>query len=362
MPSPDGPVPGAALGSAAVRILLVSQMYPSASDPDLGAFVALVERELTAQGHELRRAVIDHRGGGPAKHLALLRRALLGARRFGPDVVYAHFLVPAGTTAALAAVAGGARLVVTAHGTDVANAERSAALRAVTRATVARADAVIAVSAHLAERLAAVVPGARAKTEVINCGVDLTAFAPRDAEAARRRVGWAGDGPFIVCAGSLVERKNVVRLAEAFHRLGRGQLAFVGDGPLRDTVAARPGVRVTGRIPHAEVAEWLAAADVVAQPSLREPFGQVTLEGMAMARTVVATRVGGPPEFVKEGAGVLVDPERTDDLERGLREALELPCPNPAARAAALEHGSEGQAARIAAVLQRAVDRSVRRP
>lgn len=337
-----------------MRILLVSQMYPSASDPDLGAFVALVERELAAQGHEIRRAVIDRRGGGPTKHLGLLRRAVLEARRFGPDVVYAHFLVPAGAAGALAAATGGAGLVVTAHGTDVENAERNAALRSVTAATITRANAVIAVSRHLADRLAAAVPAARAKTEVIDCGVDLTVFTPRDAGAARRHLGWSGDGPFFVCAGSLVERKNVVRLADAFGRLGRGQLAFVGDGPLRTMLASRPGVRVTGRVGHADVADWLAAADVVAQPSLREPFGQVTLEGMAMARTVVATRVGGPPEFVPAGAGVLVDPQHTDDVERGLREALALPCPNPAARAAALEHGSERQAARIAAVLLRA--------
>lgn len=332
----------------------MSQMYPSATDPDLGAFVALVERELEAQGHELRRAVIDHRGGARTKHLGLLRDAVLTARRFGPNVVYAHFLVPAGTAGALAAAAGGAGLVVTAHGTDVENAERSAPLRAITSATVRRADAVIAVSRHLADRLAAVVPAARGKTDVIDCGVDLATFAPRDADAARARLGWTGDGPFVVCAGSLVERKNVVRLADAFARLGAGQLAFVGDGPLRATVTDRAGVRVTGRLPHGEVADWLAAADVVAQPSLLEPFGQVTLEGMAMARSVVATRVGGPTEFVPEGAGVLVDPERVDDIERGLRAALALPCPNPAARAAAIEHGSERQAARIAAVLLRA--------
>lgn len=337
-----------------MRILLVSQMYPSDSDPDLGAFVALVERELAAQGHELRRAVIDHRGGSPVKHARLLREAVLAARRFGPDVVYAHFLVPAGTAAAIAAAAGGAPLVVTAHGTDVANAERSAALRAVTRATVSRARAVIAVSEHLAARLAVAVPPARAKTTVIDCGVDLTVFAPRDAHEARASLGWTGDGPFVVCAGTLAERKNVVRLADAFSRLGRGQLAFVGDGPLRDVVATRAGVRVTGRVAHDEVPAWLAAADVVAQPSIIEPFGQVTLEGMAMARPVLATQVGGPPEFVPAGAGVLVDPENTDDVERGLRAALELPCPNPAARAAALEHGSELQAARIAAVLLRA--------
>ncbi|WP_353866763.1 glycosyltransferase [Svornostia abyssi] len=182
-------------------------------------------------------------------------------------------------------------------------------------------------------------------------------FAPRDAQDARASVGWTGEGPFVVCAGTLAERKNVLRLADAFGRLGRGQLAFVGDGPLRDVVATRPGVRVTGRVAHDEVPAWLAAADVVAQPSVLEPFGQVTLEGMAMARPVLATRIGGPPEFVPAGAGVLVDPESTDDIERGLHAALALPCPNPAARAAALEHGSERQAARIAAVLTRATTR-----
>ncbi|MBJ7330216.1 MAG: glycosyltransferase [Solirubrobacteraceae bacterium] len=336
-----------------MRILLVSQMYPSLADPDLGAFVALVEQELAAQGHEIRRAVIDHRGGPPTKHAGLTRDAIVGARRFGPDVVYAHFLVPAGTAGALAAAAGGVPLVLTAHGTDVENAERSAVLRAVTRATVARAANVIAVSQHLADRLVAVVPEARAKTEVIDCGVDLRVFSPREAGPAREALGWSGDGPFVVCAGSLVERKNVRRLADAFAQLGGGQLAFVGDGPLAAQLAARPGIRVTGRLAHAEVAPWLAAADVVAQPSLREPFGQVTLEGMAMARSVVATRVGGPPEFVPPGAGVLIDPTRTDDLVRGLREALALPSPNPAARAAAIDHGSERQAARIAAVLLR---------
>lgn len=337
-----------------MRILLVSQMYPSPTDPDLGAFVALIEQELVAQGHEIRRAVIDHRGGPPTKHAALARDAILGARRFGPDVVYAHFLAPAGTAGVLAGMARDAPVVVTAHGTDVENAERHAALRAVTRATIARCSAVIAVSQHLADRLAAVIPAARAKTSVIDCGVDLGVFSPRDGAQARAELGWEGEGPFVVCAGSLVERKNVLRLADAFFRLGHGQLAYVGDGPLRSALTGRSSIHVTGRIAHDEVPTWLAAANVVAQPSLKEPFGQVTLEGMAMARPVLATRVGGPPEFVPEGAGVLVDPTSIDDIERGLRAALELPCPNPAARAAAIEHGSEQQAARIAALLLRA--------
>src|SRR6185295_16895149 len=120
-------------------------------------------------------------------------------------------------------------------------------------------------------------------------------------------------------------RKNVVRLADAFARLGRGSLTFVGDGPLRSELDGRERVRLVGRVPHDEVPRHLAAADVVCAPSLLEPFGQSILEAMACGRTVVATRLGGPPEFVPPGAGILVDPLDVDELARALEAAAELP-------------------------------------
>jgi glycosyltransferase involved in cell wall biosynthesis len=162
------------------------------------------------------------------------------------------------------------------------------------------------------------------------------------------------EGPAFVCVGSLTERKNVVRLADAFARLGEGSLTFVGDGPLRARLEGRDRVRVVGRVPHDEVPCWLAAADVVCQPSLIEPLGQSLLEAMACARTVVATRIGGPPEFVRPDAGVLVDPTDVAALEQALRAAAALPRPNAAARAAAAEHDVRSQAERVEAVLERA--------
>src|SRR6266540_3413148 len=149
-------------------------------------------------------------------------------------------------------------------------------------------------------------------------------------------------------------KPNVVRLADAFARLREGSLTFVGDGPLRSRLDGREGVQVVGRVPHDEVPGWMASADVVCQPSLIEPLGQSLLEAMACGRSVVATRIGGPPEFVPEDAGVLVDPTDLDDLERGLRAAAALPRPNDAARAAAAEHDVRRQAQRIEELLERA--------
>ncbi|HXH98010.1 MAG TPA: hypothetical protein VNH40_12450, partial [Gaiellaceae bacterium] len=85
-----------------MRILLVSQMYPGPEAPDLGTFVAQMERALVERGHEVGRAVLDTRAGGKLRYLTLASRAHREGRRFRPDVLYAHFLVPSGLIAALA--------------------------------------------------------------------------------------------------------------------------------------------------------------------------------------------------------------------------------------------------------------------
>jgi glycosyltransferase involved in cell wall biosynthesis len=325
-----------------MRILLVSQMYPGPEDPDLGAFVVQVEQAIAGRGHEVERAVLHGRGGGKRRHLRLAAQIARAARRFRPDVVYAHFLVPTGLSAALATRAP---LVVTAHGRDVRNIGAYPGIRAATRLVARRASALIAVSDYLRRELELKIPEARGKTHVIDCGVDLERFsvAPRN-----------GAGPVFLCVGSLTERKNVVRLAEAFERLGRGRLVFVGDGPLRAQLEGRPDVEVVGFVPHDQVPGYVAGADVLCQPSLVEPFGQALLEAMASGRSVVATRIGGPPEFVPPDAGVLVDPLDTAALAEGLRRAAELPVPNHAAREAAGEHDLRRQAERIEAILDSA--------
>ncbi|MBA3736766.1 MAG: glycosyltransferase [Actinobacteria bacterium] len=325
-----------------MRILLVSQMYPGATDPDLGVFVRELEEQLAARGHQVERAVLDRRGVGKQKYLRLARATAAASRRFHPDVVYAHFLFPTGLIGALA---GHAPLVVTAHGRDVRNVGWIPGIRAATRLVARRAASIIAVSDYLRRELEAKVPEARGKTEVVDSGVDLERFTVQPAPLGATRY---------LCIASLIQRKNVLRLASAFERLGEGTLSFVGDGPLRPQLEGRPGIELVGRVPYDRIPAEIAAAHVVVQPSLIEPFGQAVLEAMAVGRAVVATRIGGPPEFVPPDAGVLVDPADEDALVEALRSAAALPCPNQAARAAAEEHDVRRQAEKIEAILERA--------
>jgi glycosyltransferase involved in cell wall biosynthesis len=323
-----------------MRILLVSQMYPGPDDPDLGSFVAQMEHALRERGHEIELAVLDRRAGGKLRFLELARRV----RAAGPpDVVWAHFLVPAGLIASTLS----APLVVTAHGRDVRNVGTIPGVAYLTRTVVRRASTVIAVSDYLRRELEDRLPAARGKTEVVDSGVDLERFRPID--PAERL-----ESPAFMHVGSLTERKNVLRLANVFATLGRGSLTYVGDGPLRTQLEPRARVRVVGRVGHDEVPRWLSAADVVCGPALIEPFGQSLLEAMACARTVVATRVGGPPEFVTPESGVLVDPLDDAELARALDAASRFPVPNMAARAAAAEHDVRRQAERVETILERA--------
>jgi glycosyltransferase involved in cell wall biosynthesis len=314
-------------------------MYPGPDAPDLGTFVAQVELALVARGHTIERAVLDTRAGGKLRYLDLARRTLAAAR---PDVVYAHFLVPSGLIAALGARAP---LVVTAHGRDVRNIGELAGVETATRLVARRATTIVCVSEYLRRELETKLPAVRGKTEVVSSGVDLEQFS----------VTAPPDGPpRFLCVGALDERKNVVRLADAFARLGEGTLTFAGDGPQRARLEGRDGVRLAGRVPHHEVPRLLAESHVLCQPSLIEPLGQALLEGMAAGRSVVATRIGGPPEFVPPDAGVLVDPLDVDALAHGLRRAAGFPRPNAAGREAAAAHDVRRQAERIETILSRA--------
>jgi glycogen synthase len=137
--------------------------------------------------------------------------------------------------------------------------------------------------------------------------------------------------PYVLALGRWVPQKGFDVLIRAFARavddveFGH-DLVLVGDGPERphyERLVAELGVadRVTlhGRAARRQVVSLFKGCSYFVLPSRQEPFGIVNLEAMAAGKAVIATRVGGVPEFVEDGqAGVLVDAED----EVGLAEAL----------------------------------------
>jgi glycosyltransferase involved in cell wall biosynthesis len=247
---------------------------------------------------------------------------------FAFDLLHAHWLLPNGTPAALVAALRGLPLVVSLHGSDVALAERHWLTAAAAGVTLRAADAITACSADLhARALRLGAPCNRAR--VLPYGVDPQAFCPRPEarDAVRAELGLAEGQPLVLTLGRLVYKKGFGVLLDAWPAVLRrhpgARLAIVGDGDLRDELAAQSqalgiadSVRFTGQLPRARTSSYLASADVFVVPSVRDQSGNVDglpntlLEGMGTARPIVATRLAGIPQVIDDGTHGLLVPER----------------------------------------------------
>jgi glycosyltransferase involved in cell wall biosynthesis len=169
--------------------------------------------------------------------------------------------------------------------------------------------------------------------------VDSSIFTPADRGESRRRLGLQPEGRWIAAAGHLIPLKGFDRLIAAVHRIKPEfneplQLAIAGEGgfdqPYETALRGLPAtlglatqVRFCGRLPQAELASLMCAADVFCLASEREGWPNVVHEAMSCGTPVVAANVGAIPEMIPDaGYGRVVAPKDAAALAGGLREAL----------------------------------------
>ncbi|MBW3555307.1 MAG: glycosyltransferase family 4 protein [Actinobacteria bacterium] len=186
--------------------------------------------------------------------------------------------------------------------------------RALIRHSLARVDAVVAVSAFTAERVAAWF-GRAAVVTPLAPSTDL-APAP-DEEVERLRARYRLPPRFVLHVGTLEPRKDVTTLAWACRQVGL-PLVLAGAGT-RSFPA--PGTIRLGYVARESLAPLYGSATVVAYPSRYEGFGLPPLEAMACGAAVVASRVASLPEVLGDAAW-LVPPGDGERLAGAIREAL----------------------------------------
>jgi len=195
-----------------------------------------------------------------------------------------------------------------------------------------RMDAVVAHSEHGATRLRDEVGLAPEKVRVIPHGAfDYLTRLPEEKPLPAELEG--ADGPVILCFGLLRPYKGLEVLLEAFRQLGdSAELWIVGNprmdvAPLRELAAAAPGrVRfVTRFVEDAEIPAIFRRADLVALPYLDAEHSGVLYTGLAFAKPLLLSAVGGFPEVGETGAARIVPPEDPAALARALSELIADP-------------------------------------
>jgi glycosyltransferase involved in cell wall biosynthesis len=230
----------------------------------------------------------------------VLRRIV---REFRPDVINNHYLneVTEFTPHCLAGFPA-IRWVISLHGGDVDGEPLISRVNKERFSNLSRqANGLTACSNFLAVQAQTLEPALKEKIQVIHNGVSAEYFANAQPYPSER--------PYIFAVGQLATHKGFDLLIESFARVAEKypniQLWIAGDGEQRSALEIlirqkdmRQRVKLLGNVDKKTVASLMAGCIFVAMPSRREPFGIVALEGMAAGKPVLASSVGGLPEFL----------------------------------------------------------------
>lgn len=209
--------------------------------------------------------------------------------------------------------------------------------RVVDRLTLTWTDRIVCCSGAVGRSVVSRIGGKIEHCTIIPFGVDIEQFEAT-AAATRRELGLRDNQKVIGTVCRLVEPKKGLRfLLQAMAVLARKygqppcQLLIVGDGPsrhelelLREQLDLSSWVVFVGS--RRDIPRVLHALDVFVLPSLYEGFGIALLEAMAAGKPVIATAVGGIPEFVLSGeTGLLIEPGNVEALADAIDRLLSHP-------------------------------------
>jgi glycosyltransferase involved in cell wall biosynthesis len=281
--------------SQPLRVLVVTNMFPTPEEPWFGSFVRDQVEDLRGLGINLRVVSFDGRQQvlNYARAAREVRRIVL---REAFDVVHAHY----GLTGAVIALQRRVPGVTTFHGSDYTGAvwwHRYVSW------VVARRSCPVVVSEQGRRSLSC--PAA----VVIPSGVDIDLFKPADRQDARHQLGWGEEGPYVLLPGS---RSNPTKGADLFDEVVT---------ELQKVVPGVEGVALEG-FSREQTALVMNAVDVTLMTSEREGSPVTVRESLACLTPVVSVAVGDVPQVIADLPGCGIFPRHARALARGVIDAL----------------------------------------
>ena len=247
---------------------------------------------------------------------AMMVRALLPLlcdirKRFAFDVIAAEYFFPDGPAVAELGRRLGVPVSIKARGSDINVWGQRPDTGPQVIAAGKAADGMLAVSAAMKREMVAL-GMADDKIRVHYTGIDRRLFHVRNRAEAKQRLGIIGS--LVVTVAPLIERKGVDLVISAMANVPQATLVVTGAGSdearlrsLTVQMGVADRVRLLGIQPRGDVADWLAAADVMALPSASEGLANAWVEALASGTPIVIADVGGARELVQDKvAGMLV--------------------------------------------------------
>jgi glycosyltransferase involved in cell wall biosynthesis len=314
----------------------VSVIAPVAWRPSwLKALPPLQETWQGAQVYHPRYVVIPKMlRSSYALTFAIAVRALLKrlVREQQVQLINVHWAYPDGAGTYLAAKDLGVPVVVHTLGCDLNEFTNYWGRRQWIRYLLKRADHVVHVSKPLRE-VALRLGSAVQKNSVVLNGIDQHQFQPRAKAPVREKLGLLPQAPYVLFVGNFNIEKGLIYLIEAWQKVHQrhphAHLLVAGSGPeaaqiqqRMDALDVNASITLLGRLAHAEVNDYLNAADILCLPSLREGCPNIILEAAASCLPVVASRVGAVPEIIGHDRGILVPSADSKALSTALDQAL----------------------------------------
>ena len=284
-----------------MRILAITNMFPSAAFPARGVFVREQILGLRNIGVEVRVEEVDRRGEGPTAYYRMGPKIQAAVREFDPDAIHVMY---GGVMADQVARRHHVRpTLVTFHGSDLLGENLSGWTRRIisrygvhcSRRAAMVADGVVVVARHLMAALKGGTP--TDKVRVIPCGIDLERFKPMDPLECKQHLGWDPRSFHVLFAsgnGDPVKRPGLAMAAVA-------QMS---------PVSPPAEIHFMTAVPNAEVPRWLNASDVLLLTSLHEGSPTIVKEALACGLPVVSVDVGDVAERIDDIDGCyLAQPE-----------------------------------------------------
>lgn len=243
-----------------------------------------------------------------------------------PDIVNLHYIAENALFCLAAKKFLRFNFIVNIHGEDIEwYNKRNFIFRWLTRKTLQNADFVLSNSKYLLKKAEKIC--STKNRDVVGNGIDLEDF--------KDNKKYIHDKRYILSIGNFGYKKGFDVLIKAFSivssKYAEADLLMAGDGLERSKCEKlalefklNNSVRFLGKVKPLKILPLLNGCELFVLPSRREPFGIVLLEAMAAGKAIVATKVGGVPEVVKEGENaILVEPDNPEALAKGIMELLE---------------------------------------